>query len=121
MRVMVTGSRGWKDYSAVLERLRALPDGTTVMHGGAWGADACADDALAELYFQEARDLEVERHFPDATRPSPQRYHERNDAMLDRAGLVLAFWDGKSRGTASVIRKAKERGIPVEVVGGAAE
>jgi hypothetical protein len=37
--------------------------------------------------------------------------------MLDQnPGLVIAFWDGKSRGTAHTIGEARRRGIPVEVV-----
>ena len=53
---------------------------------------------------------------PDPSVPSPQRFHLRNDQMLDRADLVLAFHDGESRGTASVIAKARKRGITVEVI-----
>lgn len=107
---MVCGSRQWDDYDRVLERLRLLPAGATVMHGAAYGADACAHDAVVEI---DHLDLEV--YAPNAGRPSPQRYHERNDAMLDQADYVIAFWDGKSRGTASVLKKARERGIPYEV------
>lgn len=107
---MVCGSRDWDDYERVLLRLRRLPKGTIVMHGAAYGADACAHDAVVET-----EHLELEVYAPDASRPSPQRYHERNDAMLDRADYVIAFWDGKSRGTRSVLRKVDERRIPHEV------
>lgn len=30
--------------------------------------------------------------------------------------LVIAFWDGESKGTAHTIGEARKRGIPVEVV-----
>jgi hypothetical protein len=41
----------------------------------------------------------------------------RNLEMLDQEpDLVIAFWDGKSRGTAHTIGEARRRGIPVEVV-----
>jgi hypothetical protein len=33
--------------------------------------------------------------------------------------LVIAFWDGESRGTRHTIDEAKRRGIPVEIVGAA--
>lgn len=110
MNVMVCGSREWGDYSAVRDRLARLERNDVILHGCAWGADACADDAASEL------GLTVRPFPPNAARPSPRRYHERNDAMLNEADLVLAFWDGKSRGTGSVIKKAEKRGIPVEVV-----
>ncbi len=44
----------------------------------------------------------------------------RNEAMADyiKSHLnyhLVAFWDGKSRGTLDMIDKAKERDIPVEI------
>ena len=35
--------------------------------------------------------------------------------MIEYADLVLAFWDGASRGTKFVIDNCKRRGIPVRV------
>jgi len=35
--------------------------------------------------------------------------------MVEIADRIIAFWDGKSRGTASVIEYAKEIGKPIEV------
>jgi uncharacterized phage-like protein YoqJ len=109
---MVCGSRHWDNFDRVLHRLRWLEEGAIVMHGAAYGADACAHDAVVQIPH-----LELEVYAPDASRPSPQRYHERNDAMLDQADYVIAFWDGKSRGTASVLKKVRERGLPYEVHG----
>lgn len=41
----------------------------------------------------------------------------RNLAMLEwEPELVLAFWDGRSTGTAHTIREARRRRIPVEVI-----
>ncbi len=41
----------------------------------------------------------------------------RNVAMLNtNPGLVLAFWDGESKGTKHTIDEARKRGIEVEVV-----
>lgn len=38
--------------------------------------------------------------------------------MLDveRPDRVLAFWDGRSRGTAHMIARAVEAGTPVEII-----
>ena len=42
----------------------------------------------------------------------------RNEQMLDTGvDLVIAFWDGQSRGTQHMIESAKRRGIPVEIIG----
>jgi hypothetical protein len=37
--------------------------------------------------------------------------------MLDeKPDLVIAYWNGKSNGTAHTISEARKRGIPVEVI-----
>ena len=110
-RVLVCGSRGWRDREAIYMKLCELdPKSWIVMEGEATGADQMAHDIAQEL------GLTVEGYPPDPSRPSPQRYHERNDLMLERADRVIAFWDGRSRGTASVIHKARLRCLEVEVV-----
>ena len=45
-------------------------------------------------------------------------FHKRNDMMLDDCDVVVAVWDPRRRGggTASVVRKARERGKPLVVV-----
>jgi len=40
-------------------------------------------------------------------------YHQRNRRLLDRADILVAFFDGRPGGTASVVREAARRGIPV--------
>jgi YspA, cpYpsA-related SLOG family len=39
MKVLVFGSRKWLDQAVIERELRKLPPGTTVIHGGAPGAD----------------------------------------------------------------------------------
>jgi len=41
-------------------------------------------------------------------------YHQRNRRLLERADMLVAFTDGRSTGgTASVIRQAEKKGVPV--------
>lgn len=40
----------------------------------------------------------------------------RSGQMVDAADLAVFFWDGASKGTANGIRKARAKGISVEVV-----
>jgi hypothetical protein len=109
--VLVCGSRGWRDGLAIHRRLEELPEGTHLIHGGADGADDLAADAADLLGIRQLVCM------PDyKTYGSKRAPHVRNDVMLDHSDLVLAFWDGESPGTKSVIEKAKKRGIPVEVI-----
>lgn len=115
MKVLVCGSRRFTDpfrvSLAIDERMRQLPARTSVIHGAAPGADQIAAEAA------HRHGHRVTPFPPNEAWPSPQRFHERNDRMLaEHPDLVLAFWNGKSAGTRSVIEKARRRGIPVEVV-----
>jgi len=40
----------------------------------------------------------------------------RNQTIVDNCDMVLAFWDGKSRGTADTIEKAKRAKKPTFIV-----
>ena len=110
MRVLVCGSRTWKDTAPVWARLRDLNPDDMILEGGADGADLIAAVAASKL------GLDRRTFRPDYGLYGAKAPHIRNDTMLDLADRVIAFWDGKSRGTRSVIRKAKTRGIPVEVI-----
>ena len=46
MRLLVCGSRHWSRYDRVAEEIEALAP-SLIMHGGAHGADECADDWAA--------------------------------------------------------------------------
>ena len=41
---------------------------------------------------------------------------KRNESIVEYADAVLAFWDGRSRGTAYVIEYCKKTGKPCTVI-----
>jgi len=92
-------------------RIAMLPPGTEVIAGGARGADSIAAN------FAKGLGLTV-REFPaDWIVYGRSAGFRRNVEMLDQEpDLVIAFWDGKSTGTAHTRREAEKRGIPVEVI-----
>jgi hypothetical protein len=108
--VLVCGSRDWRDGEAIKHALMRLPLGTTVMHGGARGADRLADTIASGLGF------DVREYPADWKGLGRSAGAMRNLAMLDEGpDLVLAFWKDGSRGTALTISEANRRGIEVEV------
>jgi hypothetical protein len=111
MRVLVCGSRSWADEAAIQRALEELlPRPATIIHGGARGADQLAGRIAARLGYA------VEVYVADWRRGG-RAGPERNRRMLDsKPDLVLAFWDGQSRGTAHTIAEARHRNIPVAVV-----
>jgi hypothetical protein len=111
MRVLVCGSRSWTDEAAIQRALEGLPPGpTTILHGGARGADQLAGRIAKRLGYS------VEVHEAD-WRIGRRAGLERNMRMLDsKPDLVLTFWDEQSRGTGHTITEARRRNIPVVVV-----
>lgn len=131
MKVLVCGSRRFSNDALARKWIEAymrqlVPKGSTVIHGGASGADTMAAEASLELGL--VRRLQVGGPVPEdgwiavAFLPDWKKYGKRagfvrNDEMLDqKPDLVIAFWNGKSKGTKYTIDKAQGRGIETKVI-----
>lgn len=110
-RVIVCGSRGWQNRALIADVLAELPNDTIVVTGGAQGADRISK--------QEAQKLGL------LTEEFVALWHVhgkragfiRNEAMAaNGADLCIAFWDGRSNGTAHMMDMAAKYGIPIETV-----
>ena len=107
MKVAVIGSRGIKldnlgDY---------LPkDLTEIVSGGAKGVDTTAREYATE------HGIKLTEFLPEYNRYKRGAPLKRNIQIAEYADKVLAFWDGKSRGTKFVIDYCKNSNIPVEVI-----
>jgi hypothetical protein len=110
MKIAVVGSRDYPDLEAVRQFVRECERTTVIVSGGALGVDRTAVD--------EARRLRMpyEVHLPDWTRYGRRAGPIRNQQIVDAAHEVVAFWDGKSRGTKSTIDIANGVGKPVRIV-----
>ena len=107
MKVAVIGSRGIKldnlgDY---------LPeDLTEIVSGGAKGVDTTAREYATE------HGIKLTEFLPEYNRYKRGAPLKRNIQIAEYADKVLAFWDGKSRGTKFVIDYCKNNNIPVGVI-----
>ena len=113
MKLIVAGCRTITDEAVVAEAIeRWVADHgepTEVVHGDAKGVDR-----LAGQWAHRNKVPGVK--FPaDWNRFGRRAGPVRNSLMAGYADALLAIWDGKSRGTANMIRQAKERGLVVEV------
>ncbi|BBC43622.1 DprA-like DNA processing chain A [Mycobacterium phage AN9] len=120
-RVLITGSRVWKDRSmvwgALANELRRSPSGLVVVHGGARGADDIAD-RWAWGKRQEGYNVTPELHRADWDRYGKRAGILRNIEMVQAgADLCLAFPLGNSVGTRHCMREAERAGIPVVNLG----
>ena len=107
MKVAVIGSRGIKldnlgDY---------LPDDLTeIVSGGAKGVDTTAREYATE------NGIKLTEFLPEYSRYKRGAPLKRNIQIAEYADKVLAFWDGKSRGTKYVIDYCTEHNIPIEIM-----
>jgi hypothetical protein len=101
MRVAIVGSRTYPIWHQVHSLVRSrLPEACTIVSGGAEGVDTWAANAARKR-----------KGFPEPViflpkKPLPQGYFIRNQLIVDYADVLIAFWDGKSRGTVDTIKKA---------------
>ena len=80
-----------------------------IVSGGAKGADK-----LGEQYAMDYG-LKTKMFHADWSK-GKQAGPIRNAAMADYADALIAFWDGKSRGTANMIQNAKNKGLIIKIV-----
>ena len=112
-RVVIAGCRWYDSFEEAEKFLDAClwhlmqRYSIVVLSGAARGADY-----LGERY-AAARGLIVERHPARWERYKRGAGHVRNEEMAELSDLVICFWDGKSRGTKSMIDCAKRNGKQV--------
>ena len=106
MKIAIIGSR--KITTADIGSY--ISDVDEIVSGGAAGVDLCA----AEFAKKNAIKLTV--FMPQYERYGRAAPIVRNKEIVDYADKILAFWDGKSKGTLSVIQYAKKTGKPCQIV-----
>lgn len=106
MRVAIIGSR----QMAVPNLDEYLPmDTTEIVSGGATGVDTSARE------YAVRNQIKLTEFLPDYKRYGRGAPIVRNMEIIKHADLVLAFWNGKSRGTQHVIDECRRLGVPINV------
>jgi predicted Rossmann fold nucleotide-binding protein DprA/Smf involved in DNA uptake len=125
MKIAIVGNRtGWTEeevHKELVSRLFTQIYGNfesleikdiEIISGGAEGVDTFAQT------FSKEYGLKITILYPNPFRPSPQRYYERNQDIVDMADALIAFQNNSHRsGTQSTINRARKKGIPVIVIG----
>ncbi len=114
-RIVVAGCRDFENYDIAKEYIdfciSEIKNNHTVIFvsGGCRGADR-----LGERYAQE-NGYEVELHSADWKKYGRSAGPKRNKEMAEIADYVICFWNGKSKGTKSMIDYAKGLNKPVRI------
>ena len=112
MKLAIVGGRNFDDYG----RLRNFADyfidsdDDSIVSGGAKGADTLGKKYARDNYLSTATFL------PDWDKYGKSAGFIRNQQIVDACDMVLAFWDGKSKGTQDTINKAKAQKKPTFIV-----
>jgi ABC-type branched-subunit amino acid transport system substrate-binding protein len=109
MRIAIVGSCDYRDLETVRRYIAALPDDAIVVSGAKGRVDEVAEEAA------QARGLDTLIFPPDWDRKDNVSEQQWNRMIVKNADLVVAFWDGRSPGTAQVIEAARELGKRLEV------
>jgi predicted Rossmann fold nucleotide-binding protein DprA/Smf involved in DNA uptake len=110
VRIAIVGSRHFADPDRVTDYVKALPAGSSIITGSASGVDAAATRAA------RTRGLPVQvmpasfDELADASRSAA-----RNQRLVDACDVLVAFWDGASKGTRSTVERALDAGKEVHV------
>ena len=109
LKLAVVGSRSFNDYKKMESILEGyLP--FILVSGGADGADS-----LAERFARE-KDLEIIIHYPEWKKYGRRAGYLRNTFIVRDCDKLIAFWDGRSKGTKMTISLAADKGKLKEVV-----
>lgn len=107
MKIAIIGSRGL----TIEDLCEYIPKGVTeIVSGGAAGVDACAKKYALE------KGISYTEFLPEYEKYKKGAPLKRNLQIIDYADAVIAFWDGKSRGTKFVIDKCKEKNKEIKVI-----
>jgi hypothetical protein len=106
MKLAVVGGRTFNDYdrlAIILESLRDSFGFTTIVSGGAVGADS-----LGAQFADDHHMMKI-IHIPKWELHGKAAGFIRNRDIINDADMIVACWDGVSRGTANSISIAKEQ------------
>ena len=108
MKLLIIGSRSIIDYDLSAH----IPEGVElIISGGAKGIDTLAEQ-YADVHGIEK--LIIRPQYDRFGRAAPIK---RNEQMVDACDVVLAIWDGESRGTRYTLDYARKKGKKIiEVV-----
>jgi hypothetical protein len=109
MKVIIAGSRDIYQECTDQAGMQAPFTPTEIVSGGARGPDSHGE------VIAKANNIPVKQFIPDWHKYGKGAGFRRNAAMAEYADALIAVWDGKSKGTAHMIKTMEALGKPVYV------
>lgn len=113
MKLAIVGSRDFNDFDLLEQKIKenyCLSEITEIISGGASGADTLAED-FADKYKIKKTIFEAKWELYGKSAGM-----KRNILIIKNCTNVIAFWDGKSKGTENAINLALKNGKTVKII-----
>jgi hypothetical protein len=112
-KIIVAGSRGINDFQEVIHAISLTglrdDDISHIVSGTARGVDRMGEQ------WAHMRDIDIIRMPANWNKYGKSAGYIRNEQMAQTADILVAVWDGESRGTSHMINLAKQYGLDVYV------
>ena len=106
MKIAVVGSRNVN----VVDISRYISNCEEIVSGGAVGVDSCA------AQYAKENGIKLTVFLPQYELYGRAAPIVRNKEIVDYADKIVAFWNGRSKGTLSVIKYAEKTGKSCEII-----
>lgn len=114
MKTIIAGGRDFKDYNLLKKQVDYYREHkgniTEIVSGGANGADTLGEHYAAEY------NIPVKIFLADWNKHGRAAGPMRNKQMADYADVLIAVWDGQSKGTKNMIDQMNKLNKPVFIV-----
>ena len=109
INLAVVGSREFNNYDLLKKTLDKF-DIQCIVSGGAPGADTLAEN------YAHTNKISTKIFRPDWQKHGKKAGFLRNALIVEACDMLIAFWDGQSRGTQHSINMCKKAGKQVHIV-----
>ena len=112
MKIIVAGSRGYTDKEKVfriLDVLYGLNPNIEIVSGLARGPDMFGKE------WADKKGVKVHPFPADWNKYGKRAGYLRNEQMAEFSDILIAFWDGVSKGTQHMIKLAKKHGLKIKI------
>ena len=114
-RVVIAGGRDYNNYDEAKRYIDYCISNIRQEYTLVFLSGCCRGaDMLGERYAEE-NGFRVEKYPADWEKYGRNAGPKRNKQMAEAGDYVICFWNGKSRGTKSMIEYARKLGKPVKI------
>jgi len=113
MKIIIAGGRDFKNASLLATTMDTILRGVetvTIVSGGARGADSLGE------WYAGCHNIPVTIFKADWGKYGKSAGYRRNEEMAQNADALVAFWNGKSKGTKHMIDLAKKAGLTTTII-----